>query len=146
MNKNVRRVLIVIILLWTLFPFYSLLVTSVTTSGSIGDLFPEKITFEYYQEIFFGTKSGKPIWPFMKNSLIVGGLATIGVLVICVPCAYGFSRWDTKASHRMYLGFFILRIVRLIPVFGHIIWTAAALFGLGAILISEVNRRKTMTK
>ena len=111
MNKNLRRILIVIILLWTLFPFYSLLVTSVTTSGSIGDLFPQNITFEYYKEIFFGTKSGKPIWPFMKNSIIVGGLATIGVLVICVPCAYGFSRWNTKASSRMYLGFFILRML-----------------------------------
>lgn len=44
------------------------------------------------------------------------------------------------------LGLFILRIVRLIPVFGHIIWTAAALFGLGAILISEIDRLKTVQK
>ena len=111
MNKTVRRILIVILLLWTLFPFYSLVVTSVTTSGSIGDLFPQAITFEYYKEIFFGSAVGsKPIWPFMQNSLIMGGVATIGVLVFCVPCAYGFSRWDSKTSQRLYLGFFILRM------------------------------------
>lgn len=111
MNKHLRRILIIIVLLWTLFPFYSLLVTSVTASGSIGDLSPQNITFEYYKEIFFGTKSGRSIWPFMKNSLIIGGVATIGVLVICVPCAYGFSRWDSKMSSRLYLGFFILRML-----------------------------------
>jgi multiple sugar transport system permease protein len=112
MNKNIRRVFIVIILFWTLFPLYSLVVTSITGSGGIGDLFPKDMTFEYYKEIFFGSKSGgQAIWPFMLNSLIIGGLATIGVLIISVPCAYGFSRWETKTSHRMYLGFFILRML-----------------------------------
>ena len=111
MKKSVRRAFVVIILFWTLFPLYSLIVTSITTSGSIGDLYPQQITFEYYKEIFFGIESGKPIWSFMINSLIIGGLASIGVLVISVPCAYGFSRWDSKAGQRMYLGFFILRML-----------------------------------
>ena len=111
MKKSVRRAFVVIILFWTLFPLYSLIVTSITTSGSIGDLYPQQITFEYYEEIFLGIESGKPIWSFMINSLIIGGLASIGVLVISVPCAYGFSRWDSKASQRMYLGFFILRML-----------------------------------
>jgi ABC-type glycerol-3-phosphate transport system permease component len=112
MNKNVRRILVVLILVWTLFPFYSLIVTSVTASGGIGDLVPEQVTFEYYQEILFGTEGGsKSIWPFMLNSLIIGGLATLGVLVISIPCAYGFSRWQTDTSQKIYLGFFILRML-----------------------------------
>jgi ABC-type glycerol-3-phosphate transport system permease component len=110
--KILLGVSIVLILLWTLFPFYSLIVTSITASGSIGEFLPEKITFEYYQEIFFGSESGaKGIWPYMKNSLIVCSMATIGVIVMSAPCAYGFSRWQSKTSHTLFLGYFILRML-----------------------------------
>ena len=112
MKKPVRNVAIVVILLWTLFPFYSLVVTSVTPSGSVGSFLPRELTFQYYKEIVFGAKLGSPsIWQFMKNSIVMCGFATIGVLIISIPCAYGFSRWRTKLSGRLYLAYFILRML-----------------------------------
>jgi ABC-type glycerol-3-phosphate transport system permease component len=47
----------------------------------------------------------------MKNSVIICSLATLAVVAISLPCAYGFSRLNTKTSHRLYLAYFILRML-----------------------------------
>jgi multiple sugar transport system permease protein len=112
MRRLPRALAVVLIAFWTLFPFYSLVVTSITSSGGIGDLFPGRVTFEYYGEVLLGAGGGSQwIWPFMKNSTVVCSLATAAVILFCLPCAYGFSRWRGRAGHRLYLGYFILRML-----------------------------------
>ncbi len=44
------------------------------------------------------------------------------------------------------LGYFIIRLFRFIPVAGYLIFIAAAIFGLGAILVTAVEKRKTVRK
>jgi cytoskeletal protein CcmA (bactofilin family) len=40
------------------------------------------------------------------------------------------------------LGLFLIKLVRFIPVVGHIVWVLAALFGIGAIVVSEMSRMR----
>jgi multiple sugar transport system permease protein len=103
---------IVLILVWTLLPFYSLIVTSIAASGSIGEFIPKNVTFEYYKDILFGDKSGsKSIWGYMLTSVIIGSISTVVVLIVSVPAAYGFSRWRSRTSTNIYLSYFVLRML-----------------------------------
>ena len=77
MKKIWHWLLVVVILLWTLFPFYSLLVTSISASGSIGELAPRKLDFQYYREVLSAGVDG--IWPYLLHSVIICTLATLGV-------------------------------------------------------------------
>jgi cytoskeletal protein CcmA (bactofilin family) len=40
----------------------------------------------------------------------------------------------------LVLGLFLIRLVRFIPVVGYIVWVLVALFGIGAIAVSEIRR------
>ena len=73
MKKSILWISIIIILLWTLFPFYSLIVTSISGTGFIGEFIPKKITLEFYKEIILGDiqSRSRSIWPYIINSLIV---------------------------------------------------------------------------
>jgi ABC-type glycerol-3-phosphate transport system permease component len=97
-------------ILWTILPFYSLIVTSLSVTGSIGDLLPKKITFAFFRDVITNRSGmGNYIWPHMRNSIIVSVITTIIVLVLSLPCAYGLSRLKSKSSKRIYMGVFILR-------------------------------------
>lgn len=112
MNKVVRTILIVVILFWTLAPFYELIVMSLASTGSVGQILPSSVSLKYYGQILFGTKSGtESIWPFMWHSVVVCTLASIIVILFSLPTAYGFSRLRSRASQSMYLGYFVLRML-----------------------------------
>lgn len=112
MKKPLLWFFIVLILIWTLFPIYSLITTSLATTGEIGDVFLKEITFQYYKYIIVKSEAGSsPIWKYMLNSTIVAFIVLFLVLLISVPCAYGLSRWKSKASNRIYMNFFILRML-----------------------------------
>lgn len=111
MKKKLNPVLgiaVVLILLWTLIPFYSLVVISLVPKGSLGKIFPGLFTFEFYKEILFGFS---PIWKYMGNSAIVCLAATTIILIIVLPCGYGLSRWNSNTSRWIYSSFFILRMI-----------------------------------
>ena len=112
MKKIFLWISIILILLWTLVPFYSLIVTSIASSGSISEFFPKKVTFEYYKTILVGDESsGKNIWSYMLNSVIICSISTFIVLLLSVPGAYGFSKWKSKTSTSIYLSYFVLRML-----------------------------------
>lgn len=111
MKSKFVWIFIVIILIWTLLPFYSLIVTSTASSGTISELYPKDITFEYYREIILASKSGNPIWSYIINSMIVAVASTALVVLVAIPCGYGFSRWKSRASSTTYLGYFVLRML-----------------------------------
>ena len=123
LRKITFAVLIILILIWVLFPFYSLIVTSVTPVGGIGKLIPDKVTFKFFEQVLFGigSTSGKTIWPYMLNSIIICLVVTVIVLVFCLPCSYSLSRMKTRTSGAIYLGYYVLRtlppIAIVIPVF-----------------------------
>jgi ABC-type glycerol-3-phosphate transport system permease component len=84
-------------------------VTSISASGSIGDLVPQKLDLQYYREVLSG--GADAFWPYLLNSLIICTLATVAVLVISMPAAYGFSRLRSKFGRGLYLGYFVLRMM-----------------------------------
>ncbi len=61
------------------------------------------------------------------------------------------GRFDMRESPKALfgiftLGYFIIRLVRFIPVAGYLVFIAAALFGLGAIFVTAVEKRQTTRK
>lgn len=112
MNKYLRTFLIVIILIWTLAPFYELVAMSIAPTGGLGSFVPKTVTFKYYEQIIFGTRAGtKSIWPFMWHSIVVCTLASIVVILFSLPTAYSFSRLRSRTSRSVYLGYFVLRML-----------------------------------
>jgi len=61
------------------------------------------------------------------------------------------GRFDVQESTQALfgvfaLGYFIIRLFRFIPVAGHLIFIAAAAFGLGAVFVTVVEKRKKASK
>jgi len=112
---NMRKIFIwlsiIFILAWTLLPFYSLIIISLAKTGSISELWPKSVTFEYYKAVIFGSPDTRSIWVYMKNSVIVCSVSSIVVIMLSVPCSYALSRWKSKSSNAMYMSYFILRML-----------------------------------
>lgn len=106
-----RHVILTLYLLVLFIPIYWMLNTSLKTDEEILNqftLFPQEITFEHYQEIFTSE-----VWrsSFM-NSLIYVALNVIITLIVAIPAAYAFSRWEFRGQHHL---FFWLLTNRMAP-------------------------------
>jgi multiple sugar transport system permease protein len=124
-NIMKKRNLIVVIsigfvLLWTLLPIYCLIINSLSSIVTLGSVFPQTISFEYYIKLFRGAGA---MYKKVANSFIVSIGTVIMTILIGVTGGYGASRW-TKGKH-IFAGFFILRMIPpisfLIPWF-FILW------------------------
>ena len=85
---------LIIIMLFILFPFYWIFVTSVKPEeelyGAVVTYWPSHITFEAYRKLFTTTVD---FLTAMKNSLIVAVSTTIVSLTVSTLAAYAFSRY-----------------------------------------------------
>lgn len=115
----VRYVLLVLLLIFFLFPIYWLVVTSLKTQVDIFAMPPKwvfKPTFENYVHVLFRT--GYP--NLAKNSLIAAGTNVILSMVIGTFAAYAISRFKVGTKNLLYwfLGIRMLPpIVASIPLF-----------------------------
>lgn len=115
-----RIVTIVVLSLFTLFPIWVMITSSVKPLGEVLDSFtwwPQHITFQPYIDIWRTV----PLAQYFVNSLIVCTAATAVSLVIAVFAAYAVSRWrfrgrgvftTTVLSTQMFPG-----ILFLLPLF-----------------------------
>ncbi|WP_308491919.1 carbohydrate ABC transporter permease [Microbacterium terrisoli] len=115
-----RVATIVILSLFTLFPLWVMVTSSVKPLGEVLDSFswwPQHITFEPYIQMW----QTVPLAQYFLNSLIVCTAATLVSLVIAVFAAYAVSRWrfrgrsiftTTVLSTQMFPG-----ILFLLPLF-----------------------------
>jgi multiple sugar transport system permease protein len=119
-GKLILVISIGFVLLWTLLPIYCLIINSLSPISTLGSLFPQTITFEYYTKLFRGSGT---IYNVVVNSFIVSIVTVIITILIGVPGGYGVSRW-TKGKY-IFTGLFILRMIPpisfLIPWF-FILW------------------------
>lgn len=106
---------VMLVVAWSLIPFYFLIVVSLLPPGSaaIGYELPRSITLGAYARILLGSDS---VFPYLINSCVIGGIATAIVIVLSLPAAYVFSRWNSRTSTRLYLSFFVLRMVPVIAL------------------------------
>jgi multiple sugar transport system permease protein len=92
--KLIGALFLVIFVIWTLVPFYWMLVTSLKEHdeiyGTSATLFPQRPTLESYRVLFFETD----YFLFFRNSMTVA-LATTFLTVLCASlAAYAIARLD----------------------------------------------------
>lgn len=122
----IKRVFVYLLLgamlLFLLFPFYWIFVTSVKPEselyGQVVTYWPRHITFEAYQKLFTTTVN---FLAAMKNSLIVAGLTTIVSLSVSTLASYAFSRYQF-AGRRVLMSIFLCNnmfptVLLLIPLY-----------------------------
>ena len=94
-DKLVRIVVLTILFIFMLFPFYWTFVTSIKPEeelyGATVTYWPQTITFEAYTKLFTTTVN---FMAAMKNSFIVAISTTLVTLLVATMAAYAFSRYD----------------------------------------------------
>jgi multiple sugar transport system permease protein len=105
--------ILLVVLLWTLFPIYYLFITSVKPAKQLFETPPRLITrptLSTYQDILVAQK----FYRFFVNSLIISVAATALALVIGAMAAYAFSQWKFRGRE----GWFFLSLIgRMFPPF-----------------------------
>jgi multiple sugar transport system permease protein len=93
-----------------LLPFVFVILTSLMTSHQAlsTKLWPEPFAWHNYVEVF----SKAPLWRYALNTLIYGGLATLGLLVSSIPVAYALARLRWRGSH---VAFLITLVAMMLP-------------------------------
>ncbi|NJP34487.1 carbohydrate ABC transporter permease [Micromonospora thermarum] len=141
-----RRLVIAVFLLVTVFPFYYMLVLSVRPIERLlldpGSLVVGlgELTVTTYAEVLKATEDGgQGFLTFMRNSGLVAVAATLLTLLVSIPGAYAVSRlrfFGRRQVHFLFLAVYLFpSIVIAIPLF--VVFTRAGLRGslLGLILV-----------
>lgn len=113
---------LVLVLLWTLFPIFWLLLTSLKSAAD-AFVYPPKLIFtptlDAYRNILSDQTGAN--WPrFWLNSTIVALVSTLIALLIGLPAAYGLTRFHLKNARATLFGILSVRfmppIVIVIPL------------------------------
>lgn len=110
-----------IMLVFFLFPFYWMITTAFKTYGE-SILFPPTLwPKEWSLNAFTDVNRRINIAHYLKNSLIVASAVVVLQLVINVPAAYGFARYEFKGKKIMWalvmLAFMIPTQITFVPVY-----------------------------
>ena len=113
LSKLVIHMLIILFIIFLLFPLIWVLTSSIKTtqemySGS-PTIFPQHISFEHY----FSVISGQQLFRSMWNSVVVGLVSTILVVLIAVPSAYAMVRYKSIINNAL-LGWIL--VSQIFPV------------------------------
>jgi len=100
---------------WSVFPLVYLWIISFAGLGALPARLelPKRLTLANWKEILY---AGETIWPYMLNSLIVGGITVAITLAIALPGAYSFSRYKTKANNAMFTSLLFFRMMPYISL------------------------------
>ena len=88
---------LVLLMLFTLFPFYWAIVASVTSDAALfrdPSLWPQHIMFDHYRALFTDRDFITPI----RNSLVVAGTTTLFCLVVGTLAAYALARLEFRGK------------------------------------------------
>ena len=112
-----------------LLPFVFILLTSLMTSQQALSprLWPEPFAWHNYIDIF----SKAPLWRYALNTLLYGGLATLGLLISSIPVAYALSRLRWRGRDAVFLITLVALMlppqVTIVPVY--VLWAKLHLVG-----------------
>ena len=109
MGRIVFLILVILVVATFLFPIAWTFITSLKPQGDI--LVPAKIRFEPTLSNYHTALFEKPFFHELFNSLVVSITSTVFVLIVSLPAAYSFSRFNTTNLHLL---FFILS-TRMFP-------------------------------
>ena len=89
----------------SLAPFYLMIVMSLKTPGEIASTtvwdWPRVLQWSNYVKVL--TNQNAPFFMFLRNSMIVAGMSTIGVLLSASMVAYGFARIKFPGRDRLFV-------------------------------------------
>src|SRR5256884_6692973 len=88
---------LVLLMLFTLFPFYWAIVASLTSDAALfrdPSLWPEHLIFDHYRALFTERDFITPI----RNSLVVAGTTTLFCLVVGTLAAYALARIEFRGK------------------------------------------------
>ncbi|MCD7997739.1 MAG: carbohydrate ABC transporter permease [Clostridiales bacterium] len=104
-KKKIDQILLTVILLLVgfivIFPFIWMICTSFKSGAEVYsiDLLPKHFSLENY--ITVANKSNFPLW--FKNSLLVGGITTLSVLVFDPMVGFAFSKYKFKGKNIIFM-------------------------------------------
>ena len=113
-KKSLIGLIIVITVVWSIFPLLYLLIVSFAGLGALPTSIslPKRLTLDNWYHIFFE----EPIWPFMMNSIIVASITIIITLIVTLPAAYSFSRYRTNLNNVIFKSFLLFRMLPFIAI------------------------------
>src|SRR5262249_12880668 len=112
-RKILTHLLLIPFLVFALFPFYHMALTSLQTDKELYDrqavplLIRQGVTFEHYAKLFWDTE----FFTWTKNSLLVTLLATAVSLVIGTIAAYALARLKFFGVGSFGTGIFVTYLV-----------------------------------
>jgi multiple sugar transport system permease protein len=112
-----------------LLPFVFLAQTAVMSSHQALSprLWPEPFAWHNFADVF----SKAPMWRYALNTLIYGGLATLGLLLSSIPVAYALARLRWRGSNVAFLITLVAMMlppqVTIVPVY--VLWAKLHLVG-----------------
>lgn len=133
-------VAIVLVVVWSLFPVYSILMTSFKTQDGLfsGTLHPPEWTWENYAEILAPGGSAQDLFlPALRNSIGICLIATFIAVVLATFCAYAIARLDFRGKRLILttaLAVSVFPVVSIVtPLFN--LWRLIGLYDTWAGLI-----------
>ncbi|ACQ81063.1 binding-protein-dependent transport systems inner membrane component [Beutenbergia cavernae DSM 12333] len=116
-GRVVAWICLVLILLVTLVPFYWMLRTAFSTNGVLsaepGNLLPAGFTLDAFRRVFGlttleenlaqgGAGSALNFWVYLRNSVVVSTLITVGQITFSAMAAYAFSRLVWRGRNAVF--------------------------------------------
>ncbi len=110
LRKIITHILLAIAALTFLYPFFWMIIASLTPESQIGNLYflPQRLTFDNYSQMF--TKI--PIFKSLLNSTIVASFSTLGVVVFGSMVGYALAKMRFKGRNTL---FYILVFTMTLP-------------------------------
>lgn len=134
---------LVLLLAFTMFPFYVMVLTSLTSSAELYtipfDPFPGSYTLEHYRYVF--SSDAFPFLTYLKNSLIVAGVTSGLAVVVSTFGGYSFARLDYPGRGLIARGVLVVYlfagIILVVPLF-RVIATLGLVDSLASLMISYI--------
>lgn len=115
--------ILVLIILAVLIPLIWILSLAIRYNEDVYEILPSRITFENFEKAVIQTKSwtGVNFFRMFGNSLLVSGFSIIGIIIVSVFAAFGFSNYKFFGKETIFicflLGFMLPVQVLLVPLF-----------------------------
>lgn len=111
-NVAWRHAVVIPVLLFTLFPLYMVVLSSLNSTGSlqVTSFVPNKISWNNFYMLFTSQKIPFLIW--MKNSVVIAGVVAVVSVMVGAASAFAFSRLKFRGKK---LGLQILLLVQMFP-------------------------------
>lgn len=93
--------IIIAVLVWSLFPVFSILMTSFKTPSGLfsGTLLPQEWTLDNYTEILAPGGGAQDLFlPALRNSVGISLIATFVAVVLATLCAYAIARLEFRGK------------------------------------------------